>query len=335
MYCYSSGSNCYSSFAAILFFIISCVLPINSNGQQQENGIYNLSIRQAIDISRLNNKWVQAAKTEQLAAEADLQDAYKARLPIVNASASYQRFTDITLFTGGLSHSETGPRKPTPNAANAGVDAIFNIYTGGRQKAFQQQQAVRRDIAAINTQDQAGNIGMQTAAQYLDLIRLGELRKFILEQLKRAQTRVKNINTLYTNQKVTRSDVLRAEVMLSNVELSLQQADNDITICNQRLSVLLNLPDSIQIQPTDSAGMLKPELAELQSVLAQGSESSYSIQKADGNVQLQQARLKELKGFYKPTVSLYSAYGLNYPNYLFFPPVDQAYTIGFLGIRAQ
>jgi outer membrane protein len=335
MYCYLSGSNCYSSIAAIFLFIISCVLPINSNGQQQENGIYNLSIRQAIDISRLNNKWVQAAKTEQLAAEADLQDAYNAGLPVVNASASYQRFTDITLFTGGLSHSETGPRKPTPNAANAGVDAIFNIYTGGRQKAFQQQQAVRRDIAAINTQDQAGNIGMQTAAQYLDLIRLGELRKFILEQLKRAQTRVKNINTLYTNQKVTRSDVLRAEVMLSNVELSLQQADNDITICNQRLSVLLNLPDSVQIQPTDSAGMLKPELAELQSLLAQGSESSYAIQKADGNVQLQQARLKELKGFYKPTVSLYSAYGLNYPNYLFFPPVDQAYTIGFLGIRAQ
>jgi outer membrane protein len=335
MYRSSSGSKGYAFITVFYVITVSFFYPGKLSAQPQENRIYYMSIHQAIDSARLNNKWVKAAKTEQLAADADLKDAYSARLPVVNASASYQRFTDLTLFTGGLSHSETGPRKPTPNAANAGIDAIFNIYTGGRQRAFQQQQAVRRDMSAINTLDQAGNVGMQAATQYLDLIRLEELRKFILEQLKRAQTRIKNINTLYTNQKVTRSDVLRAQVMLSNVELSLQQTENDITICKQRLSVLLNVPDSIRIQPTDSAGMIKPELADLQSLILQDSESSYAVQKAKGNIQLQQTRLKELKSFYRPTVSLYSAYGLNYPNYLFFPPVDQAYTIGFLGIRAQ
>jgi outer membrane protein TolC len=32
---------------------------------------------------------------------------------------------------------------------------------------------------------------------------------------------------------------------------------------------------------------------------------------------------------------LYSAYGLSYPNTIFFPPVDQAYSIGFVGLKIQ
>ncbi|CAM4368790.1 Outer membrane efflux protein [Pedobacter westerhofensis] len=146
---------------------------------------------------------------------------------------------------------------------------------------------------------------------------------------------MKTINALYKNQKVTRSDVLRAEVMLSNVQLSLEQADNDIRISNQRLAVLLDLGDSVQVKPTDSAGMPKPALAGLSSLKGQAQTSSYSIQKAKQNVGTLEARLKGTKSAFMPTLSFYTAYGLNYPNNLFFPPVDQAYSIGFVGLKAQ
>ncbi|RYY24848.1 MAG: TolC family protein, partial [Sphingobacteriaceae bacterium] len=37
----------------------------------------------------------------------------------------------------------------------------------------------------------------------------------------------------------------------------------------------------------------------------------------------------------QPSLGFYTAYGLNYPNYLFYPSVNQAYAIGFVGLRAQ
>lgn len=302
-----------------------------ANGQER----YKLTLAEAVQFAKSQNKWVQAAGIEENAAVEDRKDVYNAALPAVNVSGSYQRFSDLTLFTGGLSHSTTGPRKPTPNSAALGIDALFNIYSGGKQRALQKEQTSRLNLAKLNTQDQSGNIGLQTANQYLDLLRLNDLQKFIQDQLKRAETRLNNINTLYKNQKVTKSDVLRAEVTLANVELSLQQNDNDITIANQRLNVLINIPDTVRILPADSAGMSKPEIASLLPMIGAAGVSSYTVKKAAENVQTQKARLKGVESNYMPSVGFYTAYGLNYPNYLFFPPVDQAYAIGFVGLKAQ
>jgi outer membrane protein len=200
---------------------------------------------------------------------------------------------------------------------------------------LQSEQDARLNLAGLSKQDQSGNIALQTATNYLDLVRLNDLNRFILDQLKRAQTRLKSINSLYRNQKVTRSDVVRAEVMLSNVELLLQQNENDIIIANQRLDILMDIPDSVRITPTDSAGMPKPKITSLYPLIEGAGVSSYSVQKAGQNIALQQARVKGIQSNERPALSFYSANGLNYPNSLFFPPVDQAYSIGFVGLKAQ
>jgi outer membrane protein TolC len=200
---------------------------------------------------------------------------------------------------------------------------------------LQKEQSSHLNAAKLNPRDQSGNIALQTADQYLDLVKLNDLQKFILDQLKRAQTRLNNINTLYKNQKVTRSDVLRAEVTLSNVQLALKQNENDITIANQKLDVLINVPDSVRISPVDSAGMPKPEALSLLPFIEAAGVSSYSVQKAAENVETQRARLKVVQSANMPSLSFYSAYGINYPNFLVFPPVNQAYAIGFVGLKAQ
>jgi outer membrane protein len=332
-YAYYSRKLCLS--ATILLLTILMLNTIIASAQERPGNSYKLTLAEAVQFAKSQNKWVQAAGIEENAAVEDRKDAYDAALPTVNISSSYQRFSDLTLFTQGLSHSTTGPRKPTPNAAALGVDASFNIYSGGRQRALQREQTSRLNLAKLNTGDQSGNIALQTANQYLDLVRLNDLQKFILDQLKRAQTRLNNINSLYKNQKVTKSDVLRAEVTLSNVELSLQQNENDIAIANQKLDVLINVPDSVRISPIDSAGMPKPQISLLLPLIEAAGVSSYSVQKAAENVEVQRARLRGVQSSNRPNLSFYTAYGLNYPNYLFFPPVNQAYAVGFVGLKAQ
>jgi outer membrane protein len=332
-YAYYSRKLCLS--ATVLSITILMLNITIVSAQERPGNSYKLTLTEALQFAKNQNKWVQAANIEENAAGEDRNDAYNAALPTINVSSSYQRFSDLTLFTQGLSHSTTASRKPTPNAAALGIDASFNIYNGGRQRALQSEQTSRLNVAKLNTRDQSGNIALQTANQYLDLVRLNDLQKFILDQLKRAQTRLNNINSLYKNQKVTKSDVLRAEVTLSNVQLSLQQNENDITIANQKLDVLINVPDSVRILPLDSAGMPKPEVRSLLPLIEAAGVSSFSVQKATENIEVQRARLRGVRSNNKPNLSFYGAYGLNYPNYLFFPPVNQAYAIGFVGLKAQ
>ncbi|SDG20212.1 TolC family protein [Chitinophaga filiformis] len=317
---------------AVGIFLLTAVRGI---GQTSNNSIYRLTIAEAIEFSKSQNKWVQTANMEVNAVNEDRKDVIRAKLPTVNVNGSYQRFSGLTLFTDGLSHATTGERKPTSNSAALGIDALFNIYGGGRQHASEQEQHLRVNLARLNAQDQSGNIALQTATQYLNLVKLNDLEKFLADQLNRAQVRLNNINALYRNQKVTRSDVLRAEVSLSNVELSLEQNENDIAIANQHLDVLLNVPDSVVIIPADSAGMTKPEVSSLLQLAQSAEVSSYTVQKAATGVEIQATKLRSIRSSNLPNVSFYAAYGLNYPNYLFFPPVNQAYSVGFVGLKAQ
>lgn len=324
-----------SSILRILLLVGFIINTRMANGQVAPGNGYKLSISEAIAFAKSENKWVRAANFEEIAANEDRKDIYKASLPIVNVNSSYQRFSNLTLFTDGLNHSTTNPRRPTSNAAALGVDALYSIYSGGRQTALRQEQNARLRLAKVNSMDQSGSIGLQTASEYLNLVKLNELQKFILDQLKRAHTRLNNINSLYKNQKVTKSDVLRAEVNLSGVELSMLQNENDIKIVNQKLDVLLNIPDSVVIWPVDSASMPKPEMRSLIPLVEAAGMSSYSLQKAAENVEIQRARLRVVQSGSLPNLSFYGAYGINYPNYIFFPPVDQAYAIGFVGLKAQ
>ncbi|MDP9079602.1 MAG: TolC family protein [Bacteroidota bacterium] len=335
MYNYAYDGNRLSLLAIVLSLIIFILNPITARGQANSGNSYKLTLAEAVQFAKSQNKWVQAANIEENAASDDRKDAYNAALPTVNVNGSYQRFSDLTLFSQGLSHATTIPLPPTKNAAALGVDALFNIYGGGRVRAFQKEETSRFKLAKLNTRDQAGNIGLQTANQYLDLVKLNDLQKFILDQLKRAKTRLNNIDALYKNQKVTKSDVLRAEVTLANVELSLQQNENDITIANQKLDVLINVPDSVRISPVDSAGMPKPETASLVPIIEAAGVSSYSVQKAAENVEVERAKLRGVQSSNNPSLSFYTAYGLNYPNFLVFPPVNQAYALGFVGLKAQ
>jgi outer membrane protein TolC len=319
----------------ILAVSIFLLIAVRGISQTNNSSVYRLTIAEAIAFSKSQNKWVQTANLEVSVTNEDQKDVIRAKLPTVNVNGSYQRFSGLTLFTDGLRHATTGERKPTPNSAALGIDALFNIYGGGRQRALEQEQHLRVNLARLNAQDQSGFIALQTATQYLDLVKLHDLEKFILDQLNRARIRLNNINALYRNQKVTRSDVLRAEVNLSNVELSLEQNENDIAIANQKLDVMINVPDSVMIIPADSAGMTKPEISSLLQLTQSAEISSYIVQKAATSVEVQAARLRSIHSSNLPNISFYAAYGLNYPNYLFFPPVNQAYSVGFVGLKAQ
>ncbi len=322
----------YHATKAFLLFLVGTQMVYSQSDNPDSK---KLSIEQAITYSKQNNKWVQIAQKEQLAVEHDKKDALNATLPQINFGAGYQRFSDLTLFTDGLGGTVSGPRKPSPNGANLGIDAAFNLYSGGKSKAFIEEAKVKEELASLYLNDQSGNIALQTVFQYLDLVRLNDLKRYIADQQNRAETRLKNINALYNNQKVTKSDVLRADVMLANVNLNLEQVQNDITITNQKLNILLNLEEKQVIIPIDSAGMLKPILPPLDDLLQKLDDNSYSIQRADLNIKTQQAKLKGIKSNYMPSLYLTAAYNFTYPNYLFYPPIDQLYSLGFVGIKVQ
>lgn len=318
-------------FRHLLWLVFAGIVLVNSPVKAQRK----LSLDKAINLAKQNNQWNKIAQQELQASLADYQDSKNAVLPQVTMAGSYQRFSKVTLFTDGLSDSKNITRRPGPTSAGTGIEAAFNLYTGGRQKAQIQEQKQRAELAGLTSLEQQSSITLQVSTQYFDLVNMIELQKLIAEQLSRAEVRLKNIQALYKNTKVTRSDVLRAEVMLANIQLLAEKASNDRLISSNRLKLLMNDKEESAILPSDSAGLTLPEMKVLSLEKPDLANFSFPVRKAAVSESISQTRLSLVKSNYKPTVTLFSAYNLSYPNYLFYPPVDQAYSVGFMGVKVQ
>ena len=253
-------------------------------------------------------------------------------MPRVSTTASFQRYTKVTLYDGVLGESRQITKPPNANAGAVGVEASFNLYSGGRQRSVIADFKHKNELASINTLEQEANIGLQVAFQYLDLVKFYFQARLIKDQVSRAQTRLKNINAFYDNGKVTRSDVLRADVQLSNALLSENANRNDFTISNQKLNTLLNLDDFAIIIPVDTTSLYLIDSLEFERLLMDYS-GAYSILKAQKSIDLQENRAKLAKSFNSPSVSLFGGYGFNYPNTLIFPPIAQTFAVGLAGVR--
>lgn len=315
-----------------IWIMLLCATVIKLNAQQVDSSTVKFSLEGAIRYAKASNKLIGVMKTEENAAQLDLEDARMGALPRIVSNASYQRFTKVTLYKDVLGESHTITKPPNANAGGLNVEAGFNLYSGGRHRAVINDLKHKEELAAINTKEQEANIGLQVALQYLDMVRVYYQEQLIKDQIERAQTRSKNINAYYVNGKVTKSDLLRAEVLLANALLSETANKNDYLISNQRLNTLLNLDECTKIIPVDTALLVLPDSLEFEAMLKDLS-GTYSLVKAGKNIELQKNRTVLAKSANLPTVTLFGGYGFNYPNTLVFPPQAQTVAVGMAGVR--
>jgi outer membrane protein TolC len=317
-----------------IYFLLLVASFTKVNAQVTDHNTIKLSMQEAIRYAKESNKLVGVYRTEESAVQSDLQDAEMGVLPRIASNAAYQRYTRITIFDGVLGDSKQLSKPPNSNAGALNLEASFNLYSGGRHRSIVRDAMHKTELASINTKEQEATIGLQVALQYLEMVRYYFQEQLINDQVARAETRSKNIGSFYANGKVTKSDLLRAEVLLSNALLGETTNKNDYAISNQRLNTLLNLGASTQIIPVDTASLNLPDSAELENLLKDYA-GAYAILKARKQIDLQENRVALAKSFNHPSIGLFGGYGVNYPNTLVFPPKAETFAVGLVGVRVS
>jgi len=322
-------------FNKITTFLITAFMLFTgvTKAQDSTGNAYVLSIEQAVQLAKLNNDHVTIARLNSQAAIDELKEVKSHALPHIVMQASGKRLTNVTLYEHGLQDRESLPPPPSSYQAAVGVEATFNLYSGGKHEAAIKEQEARNRIADINVAQQQGSISLQVVQHYLEILRLSQLDSLYKDQIDREKLRLKNINSLYKNGKVTRSDVLRAEISLSNQEFAKKENESDIEIFHNRLNILMHLPQEARIILSDTA--IVKTLPPLEIIEKSSDNHAYSVRSVKEQVSLQQSVIKGAKSNYMPTIELVTEYGYNYPNYLRYPYVDQLYAVGFVGVRMQ
>ena len=205
-----------------------------------------------------NNPSLSVSKTDVKVAEQAVKVSKDMRLPDVNFNASALYIGDGTILDKDFSNAT---KVELPHFGNTfSIEATQLIWKGNVVRNTIQIKSLQEDLATLSYLSNEQNIKLLALGYYLDLYKLQNQASVYRENIELAEQRIRNINRFYDQGMVTRNDVIRGELQISNLNLALQVIENNMQILNRQLTVALGLPEETQIIADDSVSSEHPEI---------------------------------------------------------------------------
>lgn len=319
----------FSKNAVLLFLLFQGITSLQA---QQANTI---SLNDALKIAKENNKTIQKSHIEQRISEKEIAVTKNLRLPEVNFNAMYSRLSDLTEYEGSFFSDK---HNYTPEPGTVIYDAVTKfdmpIYAGNKINNAIKKSKEENEIAKIKIEKTESDIQLQVTATFLGIYKMMELQKIIGESIKEEQERLKEVKAFKTFGTVTKNEVLRSELQLSDRELNSLTNKKNIRIALQELKTVLQLPEEVEIA-IDTTGLLAIAPLKDYDFYFKETLQNEEMRIANRELAIKKTELKMVKGNYYPKVSFFGNYNLKYPDYMLFTlNRPYLYTIGQIGVEA-
>ncbi|WP_136666956.1 TolC family protein [Flavobacterium sp. H122] len=211
----------------------------------------NLDLKDALDLLLKNSNEVILANTKAETKKYEWQQTKDHQLPDVKLSGQYFRLTDADVdfkLNSGQSSGGSGAPAPQVNQLMIGqANASLPIFAGGkiRNSIQASENLYKAELAkSSNTKEETALKVIEYYAQLYKSLKTVEL---IQDNLKSAEQRVKDFTNLEQNGIIARNDLLKAQLQLAKVQLSLEEANKNVNVVNYALVTLLKLPEGYKI----------------------------------------------------------------------------------------
>jgi len=205
----------------------------------------NLTVEELFSLVIENNPTLSVSKADIKIAEQDVKVAENMRLPDINFNANALYIGDATIMDKDFSNAT---KVDMPHFGNTfSVEATQLIWKGGAIKNAVQVKSLQEELASLNYLASEQNMKLLALGYYLDLYKLQNQADVYRQNIALAKKRMENINRFYSQGMVTRNDVIRGEMQISNLNLALEVIENNIKNLNKQLTVALGLPEETMI----------------------------------------------------------------------------------------
>jgi len=285
------------------------------------------SLQQAVDIALKNNPSIQVSREKITAAQGQMETVRGSLVPQISASGIMVRLNSLidmklgqTYFLPVLdtaTHAPSAYEVPMSSAAitsdkigntyTGKITASWPVYTGG--KIWQGFQISRLNLKATSeSYDSAKAAVICTAKQaYYDLLLAQSALAVTREAVSSIEKHLERVRALYQNGMVSRYDLLRAEVQLSNLQPQLIRMQNAGDLARQAFNMALNRKLESPVTLTDSMEYFPVEIDSASLVAKALSLRPEFRSLALRQKMVERARLISYSS-YQPTVALFTDY---------------------------
>ena len=182
------------------------------------------------------------------------------------------------------------------------------LYAGGRIRYGIESAQYLEKAAKFNVENDKESVVYNTIQAYTNLYKSAKSVAVIKENLNASVQRDSLFSRLEQNGILARNDLLKAQLATSNIELSLLDAQNNFTIANINLALLLGLPENTFIEVDSSfvniTQQLKPFI-EMENIALQNRKD---VQVIDFQKKAAAIGVKVAKSEAYPTIALTGGY---------------------------
>ncbi|KUJ63228.1 transporter [Flavobacteriaceae bacterium CRH] len=324
----NSTEDCFLKI--VLLFLIA--LTFNSLQAQE---IHSVSLKEAVKLAKENNKKIIRSQLEITLSEQNIKETKELRLPDIELNGEYSRITNITEFKGNGFLNGKEVTKAIPEIYQVNSKFEMPIYAGNKINNAIKIANQESEIAKIKTEKTENDIELEVVANYLSIYKMMELQKIFEENIKEEKSRLKEVQSLQKHGTITKNEVIRAELQLSDRELNSLTNSKNIKIALHDLKTLIQIPENEEIVIDTTSNIDEMKGLDPYDFYLEKAFQNEEMRMASQELNIKKTELKLVKGNYLPTVNFFGNYGFYYPNYKFFPPNPYLYTLGQVGIEAH
>nr|WP_084407124.1 TolC family protein [Pedobacter panaciterrae] len=313
--------------------ILLSILFSSTAFAQQETPLSHLSLTEVWNKAETNSKAIRMQSLKLNESEEAIKDAKAERLPDIEAEGEYARVSNMPVYDNGLFHTPS-QFEVVHTAYSFGGNAYLNLYNGNKTNLKIREEKEKKNLSLEQLNLTTSEIKLKAAAYYLDMQRSKIFKDLLLRDISDQEKQLAEIRQLLKNGVILKSDVLRAELKLSRQKMSLIQIDNDISIANQKLAILMGEEDSFKILP-DTLGNASLDVKTYPEYLDEAITHSYELKISEKETELNKLELKKVKANVSFKVGLFANYAYSYPQIQFYPYSIATYGLGLSGIKAS
>lgn len=253
-----------------------------------------LSLEESIHLALSQNPAVQIAATDREKSSWGLTEAKAGKYPSLSLGSSY--------------NTNDQSENLTSEDINNSVRLSWQLYSGGRVENQIEQAKLGLSSADLNIDKTKQQLTLDTTTAYYNVLQAGNMVSVGRETVNNLKEHQKVVEAKYAAGVVAKSDVLRADVELSNAEQNLIKYENQNALAVSSLNNLMNTDQDTQLQLTDALEYV-PNAKTLEDSIALAKTNRPDIAQADASIRIADTGVKIAEGGKLPTVSLSASSG--------------------------
>ena len=265
----------------------------------------SLTLDEAIHLAWTKSNEVSLANSKVNSSKYELQSKKNSQYPDLKLSGQYQNFIEPKV---DIKFGEGGTPFPTGNqlligqlSANLPVFAGFKIQNNIKisENLYQAETAT-----ALQTKEE---IAMRVINYYASLYKAQKTLELLKDNQKQAEQRVADFTELEKNGIIPRNDLLKSQLQVSKIQLSIDEMNNNLNVLNYYLVSLLKLPEDTKLKVNES-DFINFQMKNIPTDEKPALENRKDLEAISYQEKAGEASVKMAKSAYYPTVSLIGGY---------------------------